>query len=121
MVKRPTQSSTQCTVCNEKCGDEAGIPLDGDRCIKVLQILVLDLAFASFDPCAKVVQCNVFTVYFYTTSEDEAVDFIYFVPNQGERDVGPAVGGSRLLLPLGTAKLENIVVHIQWQGNVEII
>ena len=99
---------------HEEGGDEAGVSLDGDRGVEVLEVFGLNLAFAGFHAGAEVVQRDVLTVHLYAAAEDEAVDFVDFVANKREGDIRPAVVRRGVLLPLGTAKFEYIVVHVEW-------
>jgi hypothetical protein len=81
----------------------------------------LDLTFSRFNTCPQVVQRDVFAVHFNASAEDEAVNFIAFVPYEGEGNVGPTVRRGGVLFPLGATKFEDVVIYIQRERNVKVV
>lgn len=106
---------------HEEGGDEAGVALDGDRGVEVLEVFLLHVAFFGFDAAAQVVERDGFAVDFDAPAEDEAVDFVAFVADEGEGGVGPAVDVRGLVLPFGAAEFEDVVVDVEGEGDVEIV
>lgn len=101
------------TARHEQCCDQSCVALDGHVGVEELQVFALDLAFSSFDASAQVVQRDVLAVHLYSAAEDEAMNLVAFVADQGKGDICPAVKRGWILLPLGAPKFEDIVVHIQ--------
>lgn len=106
---------------HQQCRDETCVALNGHVGIEELQVFALDLAFSSFDASAQVVQRDVLSVHLDSAAENEAVDLIALVADEGEGNVCPAVDGGWVLLPLRTAELKDIVIHIKRQGDVDIV
>lgn len=107
--------------CHQERSDKPGVTLDGHRCVKVLQIFVLNLALAGFNACPQVMKRDVLAIHFDPTAEDEAVDFVALISNKREGCIGPAVHGAGLLLPARTTKLEDVVIDVQGKRDVEVV
>jgi len=86
-----------------------------------MEVLCVDLTFLCFNVSAQVMQCDLLSVHFDPAPENKAVNIVTFVAYEGERDIGPTLRGSGLVLPLRGAKLEDVVVDVEWEGNVEIV
>lgn len=101
--------------------DEPGVALDGHAGVEVVQVPLLDVALLGLDTGAQVVQGDCFSVDLYAAPEDESVHLVALVADEGQRGVGPTGDGGRLVLPFGSAELEDVVVDVEGEGDVEVV
>jgi hypothetical protein len=106
---------------HEKSGYEASVTLYRHGSVQVVQVLLLDVSFLRFDPRTQVMQSNCFSVDLYPASEYQTMNLIAFVSNQRKRHIGPALHRRGLVLPSCAPDFEDVVIHIQGKGYVEIV